>query len=177
MNITNDIKTIVLIALGVAGFGLLLFILNQNKDKYSQPETSSVKSFSLNHQYLILVIGAAKADVLNSLVINACPDYELCEILYQSTRFIWLGSKQQSASLFDELFTERVRVMSGEESEYDVYCVKLELRDYDSDGFNSGVSSVKRFDAFRKLADMSKIVSVSERLPASSYQNRNLYER
>ena len=177
MNINDDIKTIILIALGVVGIGLIFFLLNQpssSSDKINLEPKIKLESSKL--QYLILVISAAKADILNSLSRNYSPDYDLCDKLYQSTKFIWFGSKQQSLSLFDDIFSER-GVSYGNESEYDVYFVKIEIKDYNEDGFNSGVSSIKRIDAFRKLADLGKILDISERSPASAYKNRDLYNR
>ena len=178
MNINNDIKTIILIALGFVGIGLIFFLLNEassNSDKkISEPK---IKLESSRLQDLILVIGEAKADILNNLKTNDSLDYDLCEKLYQSTKFIWIGSKQQSLTLYDDLFLERGGLKYEEQSEYDVYFVKLELKNYNEDGFNSRVSSIKRIDAFRELANVGKVIAISERLPASSYQDRDLYER
>ena len=177
MNINDDVKTIILIALGVVGVGLIFFLLNQpssNSDK-KNPEPK-IKLEASKLQYLILVISAAKADILNSLSINYFPDYDLCDKLYQSTKFIWFGSKQESLALFDDIFSER-GVGYGNESEYDVYFVKIEIENYSEDGFDSGVSSIKRIDAFRKLSDLGKVLDRSKRLPANAYQQRNLYNR
>lgn len=175
MNINSDVKTIIIIALGITGLGFLLFALNQSSEPVKHKKTVSRLSI-VNHQYLILVISAAKADILDVLSKNYSPDYDLCDQLYQSTKFIWFGSKQESLALFDEIFSER-GVGYGNESEYDVYFVKIEIKDYSEDGFDSGVSSIKRIDAFRKLSDLGKILDISKRLPASAYQQRNLYNR
>ena len=175
MNINTDIKTIIVVALGITGLGFLLFTLNQSNKSVDQKQTIS-KLSTVNYQHLILVISAAKSDILNSLSKNYSPDYDLCDKLYQSTKFIWFGSKQESLALFDDIFSER-GVGYGNESEYDVYFVKIEIKDYNEDGFNSGVSSIKRIDAFRKLSDLGKVLDISKRLPANAYQQRNLYNR
>jgi len=175
MNINSDIRTIVIIALGLTGFGLLLF-LHSSRDNQSVQETPK-QAYPIHCQYLVLVIGANKADILNNLGINDDLDYDLCEKLYQSTKFIWVGSKQQSLSLFGDSFAQRGSLGYGQQSEYDVYFVKIELLNYNEDGFDAEVSSIKRIDAFRKLADVGKIVAISERLSASSYQRKNLYNR
>jgi hypothetical protein len=175
MNINTDIKTIIVIALGITGLGFLLFTLNQSNKSTDQKQTIP-KLSTVNYQHLILVISATKADILDTLSINHSPDNDLCDKLYQSTKFIWFGSKQQSLALFDDIFSER-GVGYGNESEYDVYFVKIEIKDYSEDGFNSGVSSIKRIDAFRNLSDLGKILDISKRLPANAYQQRNLYNR
>jgi len=177
MNINNDIRTILLISLGITGLGFLLFTLNQNQSNSIEQRTPISKSYPPNYQYLILVISDSKADILNDLNVNSCPDYDLCDKLYQSTKFIWVGSKQQSLSLFGDSFAQRGSLGYGQQSEYDVYFVKIELLNYNEDGFDAEVSSIKRIDAFRKLADVGKIVAISERLSASSYQRKNLYNR
>jgi len=177
MNINNDIRTILFISLGITGLGFLLFILNQNQNDSIEQKTPIKKPYAPNYKYLILVISDSKADILNSLNVNSYPDYDLCDKLYQSTKFIWTGSEQQSISLFGDLFAQRDSVVYSQRSEYDVYFVKIENLNYNEDGFDAEASSIKRIDAFRKLADVGKIVSISERLPASSYQNRNLYNR
>ncbi|MCA6623225.1 MAG: hypothetical protein IM542_11775 [Pseudanabaena sp. M165S2SP1A06QC] len=179
MRISDDhIKTIVLIALGTFAIGLVLFLFKQSSSNENQESNKPKAKFQpLKIQNLILVIGAAKADVLNNLSINSSPDYNLCDKLYESTKFIWIGSEQQGLSSFRSLFTQEVGLAHSQESEYDVYFVKIELRNYNEDGFNPEVSSVQRIDAFRKLSDVGKVISISERLPPDSYQNKNLYER
>lgn len=175
MNINTDIKTIIVISLGITGLGFLLFILNQSNKSVDKKQTISNLS-TVNYQHLILVISAAKADILDALSKNSSPDYDLCDKLYQSTKFIWFGSKQQSLALFDDIFSES-GVGYGNESEYDVYFMKIEIKGYGEDGFDSGVSSIKRIDAFRKLSDLGKVLDISKRLPANAYQQRNLYNR
>jgi len=178
MNISEDIKIIILIAMGVTGVGLILFLLNQpSSNSEKNPKEPKVKLQSSNTQYLILVIGSAKSNILDSLKINISPDYDLCEKLYQSSKFIWIGSQPQSLSLFDDLFSQSVGIEYGQKSEYDVYFVKIELLNYNENGFDAEVSSINRIDAFRQLENVGKVIAISNRLPASSYQRRNLYER
>ena len=179
MRISDDhIKTIVLIAFGTFAIGLALFLFNQLSSNENQESSKPKAKFPPTRiQNLILVIGAAKADVIDNLNINSSPDYDLCDKLYESTKFIWIGFEQQGLSSFRSLFTQEVGVAHDQESEYDVYFVRIELRNYNEDGFNPEVSSVQRIDAFRKLSDLGKVISISERLPPDSYQNKNLYER
>ena len=133
-------------------------------------------TLSPSYHCLVLVIGATKANILKFIKEGYSPNHDLCEELYQSTKFLWFGSENQCSSRFDGLFTDREGNYAGD-SEYDVYFVKVLLKNYNESGFNSGISSIKRIDAFRQLTHVGKVIAISKRLPASSYQHRNLYER
>ena len=154
-NIDNNIKIIVLIALGFTCVGLILFLLNRSTEQDNQER--KVTNFQLSqNKYLILVIGVDNVDFINSLSQNNCPDYKICEELYKATEFLWIGSNDD-LSKFDELFSKKPELEYREKSEYDVYFVKFQLTTYNDLGFSSGVSSLKRIDAFRKLAEIGKV--------------------
>jgi|JFJP01.1.fsa_nt_gi hypothetical protein len=128
------------------------------------------------YDYLLLSIRATKANVLQFLEQGKPPHLELCENLYQSTKFLWYGSGKE-ISRFDELFLDTTTMKNEENSEYDVYFVKIKIKNYKGDGFDSDISSLKRLDSFKKLPEIGEVVAISKRLPVGSSQNKGFYNR
>jgi hypothetical protein len=149
----------------------------------SNPPGSSISPFQkppiptppvITKQFLVLVVSHLQADFLKSLEAKGRINVNEGETLYEITKYLWLGDEsefyQRKANL------NRYLVSEGAESEYDIYLVYLELKKADK-GFNSNVDQLDRFDAFRKLADLSVNLTISPRLQMEAYENIGVYNR
>ncbi|GAP99678.1 hypothetical protein NIES2104_62440 [Leptolyngbya sp. NIES-2104] len=56
-----------------------------------------------------------------------------------------------------------------------MHFVSIELNQAES-GFEAGVSQIDRLDAFERLPEISKRVSVSPRLPSRAYRQTGVYK-
>ncbi|MDW8363127.1 MAG: hypothetical protein RMK74_12060 [Myxococcales bacterium] len=90
--------------------------------------------------------------------------------------WIWVGEPGDFAATgLAEWFVPGRGV--SEESEYDVYLVKVPVEGREP-GFERGAASLQRVDAFRRIAGRETRVEVSERLPSDAYKNgASLYPR
>ena len=146
---------------------------------YPHPPSSTVQTPPIQRitkQYLVLVVFASQADLLESLQTKRRIDITDGEALYEITKYLWLGSEtdfnQRIASI------DQYLVSKGEESEYDIYLVYIELNQAD-ERFKSNVDQVDRYDAFRNLADADLEVKfeISSRLQMEAYGNFDVYNR
>ena len=125
-------------------------------------------------QVLILVISASQVEFLESLKDKNPIDVSDAELLYQITRYLWLGSETEISQKIPDI--NEYSVVKGSESEYNIYLVEIKLKQ-DDEGFKPNVNQLDRYDAFRKLADLAGEVKVSDRLPIEAYENLEVYSR
>ena len=196
MNIRREkMEFIVLIAFAITAIGYWIYILNQQKQQTTRGEeprqdnpnplaptvstgqTPSIPTPSIpkvTNQFLILVVSHSQADFLKSLVAKSRMNSNDGESLYEITKYLWLGSETEYSQIQRNIM--EYSVPKGEESEYDIYLVYIELNQAD-EGFNSNVDQLDRYDAFRKLADLSVDIKVSDRLQMEAYGNIEVYNR
>lgn len=197
MNIRSDnIKFIVLIAFAITAIGYFIYILNQPKQKQTTPREEPRQSNSnppvisiptvqtppiptpplkiITKQFLVLVVSHSQADFLESLKAKRRIDFKDGESLYEITKYLWLGSETEYSKIEPNI--GKYSVAKGAESEYDIYLVCIELNQADK-GFNSSVDQLDRYDAFRKLADLSVNLTISPRLQMEAYGNIEVYNR
>ncbi len=138
------------------------------------PKVQAPPTQRITKQFLVLVVSASQADFLESLKAKKLIDFSDGENLYEVTKYLWLGSEtdfqQKRAS------TNPYTVSKGEESEYDIYLVYIELNQAD-EGFKHNVNQLDRYDAFRNLADLEVKFKISPRLQMEAYGNFDVYNR
>jgi hypothetical protein len=150
--------------------------LRQPDPNPPSPTVQAPPTQRITKQYLVLVVSASQADLLESLQTKGRIDFSDGEALYEITKYLWLGSEtdlnQRRASI------NQYSVSKGEESEYDIYLVYIELNQAD-ERFKSNVDQVDRYDAFRNLADADLEVKfeISPRLQMEAYGNFDVYNR
>lgn len=129
----------------------------------------------ITKQFLVLVVSHLQADFLESLKAKRRIDFKDGESLYEITKYLWLGDESKYFKIKDNL--SQYSVSKGQESEYDICLVSIELNQADQ-GFNSNVNQLDRYDAFRKLADLSSVnLTISPRLQMEAYENIGVYNR
>ena len=128
----------------------------------------------ITKQFLVLVVSHLQADFLESLKAKRRIDFKDGESLYEITKYLWLGDESKYFKIKDNL--SQYSVSKGQESEYDICLVYLELNQAD-EGFKPNVNQLNRFDAFRKLADLSVNLTISPRLQMEAYENIGVYNR
>ena len=153
------------------------------RDKQEKDETrleSSTKKLN-NKQVstaytLVVAIRYTKSDILYGLQKGDYISVENADKLYQLAKFLWLGSQQDFRSNFSNLFLPHyVGINPSEESEYDIYLLKIQIQEYD-EGFATNAKSNRRFDAFQRLSKIGKLADVSRRLPAIACENKGFYQ-
>jgi hypothetical protein len=196
MNIrSEDMKFIVLIAFAITAIGYFIYRLNQQKQETTRgeeprpynttplsPTVSTVQTPSIitssipknTNQFLILVVSHSQADFLKSLVAKSRINSNDGESLYEITKYLWLGSETEYSKIKSNI--SEYLVAKGEESEYDIYLVYIKL-DQADEGFTSNVDQLDRYDAFRKLADLSVNLTISDRLQMEAYGKIEVYNR
>lgn len=181
-----SIKYILLIAFIFTGVGVILYLLDQNQKKSKRDRTSrpqgdyspispSVRRRALPQKnILILVINADNNErIIDTLKTEGKVTSDIWENLYNSMEALWMGKLGE----FDEtgLNSNLFAPESSEFSEYDVYFVKIELKE-DIQGFDHNRNSLERFDAFEKLTQTEHTVTnISQRLSIRSTENSYLY--
>ncbi|MCF3626925.1 hypothetical protein L2E65_19320 [Planktothrix agardhii 1801] len=195
MNIGSDnIKFIVLIAFAITAIGYFIYILNQQQQttRREEPEKSNSNPLAssiytvqtppiltppvkkITKQFLVLVVSHLQSDFLKSLEAKGQINVNEGETLYEITEYLWLGSETEYSKIEPNI--TKYSVAKGAESEYDIYLVSIELNQAD-EGFNSNVNQLDRYDAFRKLADLSVNLTISPRLQMEAYGNIGVYSR
>ncbi|MDJ0535926.1 MAG: hypothetical protein QNJ70_26125 [Xenococcaceae cyanobacterium MO_207.B15] len=129
-----------------------------------------------NPDILVLVINVGKDNIIQLLQKNGQVTRDNYQDLYTATQAVWIGSENEFSQHFENWFSENTKITKDEQSEYDVYLVKITLKG-DDPGFKSDANTLERFDAFCRLPENSKKVLVSPRLPSKAYGNENLYNR
>jgi hypothetical protein len=125
-------------------------------------------------QFLVLVISATQAEFLESLRAKRRIDMSDGERLYEITKYLWLGSKNDFNQ--GEASINQYSVSEGEESEYDIYLVYFKLKQPD-EGFKPNINQLDRYDAFRKLDYLGIDFEISHRLQMEAYGNFEVYNR
>ncbi|CAD5930718.1 hypothetical protein [Planktothrix agardhii] len=145
------------------------FTVQNSSDKTLPPPLSSIK-------FLVLVVSHLQADFLESLKGKRQINLNEGETLYEITKYLWLGSETEYSKIKANI--SDYSVAKGEESEYDIYLVYIELKDAD-EGFKPKVNQLDRFDAFRNLAlaDLPVNLTISPRLQMEAYGNIGVYSR
>jgi hypothetical protein len=192
----ENIKFVVLIAFAITAIGYFIYKLNKPKQQQttrreepeksnSNPLDSSIYTVQtppiptptvqkITKQFLVLVVSHAQAGFLESLKAKRRIDFKDGESLYEVTKYLWLGDETEYSKIEPNI--GKYSVAKGAESEYDIYLVYIELNQSD-EGFNSNVDQLDRYDAFRKLADLSVNLTISPRLQMEAYENIGVYNR
>jgi hypothetical protein len=128
--------------------------------KPASPIVEKVKKYSL-----IVAIPVNKANVIDS-------DSFSYEALYKATRFLSLVETEE----VDNFSSKTNQVKAIDDSEYDVYLIKLDLNKYDH-RFERDVDQVDRYDAFCDLRNLVTNTVISQRLTMDASSAFNLYSR
>lgn len=146
------------------------FTVQNPSDKTLPPSPNP----TITKQFLVLVVSHAEAGFLESLQAKESIDFKDGESLYEITKYLWVGTEDKYSKIKANI--SDYSVAKGAESEYDIYLVSIELNQAD-EGFNSNVNQLDRYDAFRKLADLSVNFTISPRLRIEAYENIGVYNR
>lgn len=146
------------------------FTVQNSSDKTLPPSPNP----TITKQFLVLVVSHAEAGFLESLQAKESIDFKDGESLYEITKYLWVGTEDKYSKIKANI--SDYSVAKGAESEYDIYLVSIELNQAD-EGFNSNVNQLDRYDAFRKLADLSVNFTISPRLRIEAYENIGVYNR
>ena len=146
------------------------FTVQNPSDKTLPPSPNP----TITKQFLVLVVSHAEAGFLESLQAKRRIDFKDGESLYEITKYLWVGTEDKYSKIKANI--SDYSVAKGAESEYDIYLVSIELNQAD-EGFNSNVNQLDRYDAFRKLADLSVNFTISPRLRIEAYENIGVYNR
>ncbi len=182
---SEPMKFTVLIAFGITAVGYWLYKLNQQRQQQPtrreelQPYTSSPPSsvspvIKVTKQFLVLVISASQADLLKLIKNKKHIDLSDGEALYEVTKYLWLGSETEFSNKTANI--SQYSVPQGEETEYDIYLVYIELKQSNK-GLKSNVNQLDRYDAFRELVNLVVNFQVSPRLKIEAYENIEVYSR
>lgn len=176
-------KNIIMLLCGFAivAIGYLIFSNNQQEKQGQSSEKEEAKDTPVPSkipQTLVLVINALKAEIAETLKRQGKINPDDCQAIYRDTESLWIGYQSNLSSQLKNCFStsNQFVVPEGEESEYDVYLVQIELEDTDK-GFKQNADQLARIDAFRRLADLSVNVKVSPRLRVNAYQDTGVYKR
>ncbi|MBE9191646.1 hypothetical protein IQ230_15075 [Gloeocapsopsis crepidinum LEGE 06123] len=179
---SGNMVFIALITFAVTAVGYLLYKSNQPEQKNNFTETtkndnnnySNPPIQKIDQHFLVLAVDAKKASLIQSLKNKEYISLRDGEEIYDATQYLWLGSE----STFNQKKSnmKKYRVLSGEESEYDIYLLYLKLSQSD-EGFEPNLNQLARYDAFRKLADLTIDFEISPRLQMEACTNFELYSR
>ena len=191
----ENIKFKVAIAFAITAIGYFIYKINKQKKQQTNPSEENIKSSNdpsftvqnpldktlppspnpiITKQFLVLVVSHAEAGFLESLKAKGSIDFKDGESLYEITKYLWVVTEDKYSKI--EANISDYSVAKGAESEYDIYLVSIELNQAD-EGFNSNVNQLDRYDAFRKLADLSVNLTISPRLQMEAYENIGVYNR
>jgi len=119
---------------------------------------------------LVLVINAGKTLLINAIKKEGIHKMDPDE-LYRSTQSLWFGEKSEfETSDLASCFDESKKVTDENESEYDVYLIRLKLNN-EVIGFHQDADDLDRMDAFESLIKNRNPVKISERLSHGSALN------
>ncbi|MGF1981102.1 MAG: hypothetical protein RMY30_036720 [Nostoc sp. CmiSLP01] len=169
MNYINVAFVILLAFVIIAVFYFAASFLKQDARRTPNPVNSNNAD-----NILVLVLNAVRKNLIDALQTNGQVTSNNWEELYTATQVLWVGSESVFVNEFQTWFNENRKITEEEQSEYDVYLVKIYLRN-DEPGFKDGASQVERYFAFRNLPDNSQQLLVSPRLSSKAYGNANLY--
>lgn len=158
----------------------LIYVLDQKENRTSVDD-SSTRTLRTNlpkEQILVLVINVGKATVINNLRNKTTLESSDGEQLCDATELLWVGSQEEFNSIFQKCFisNNEFQVPEDQESEYDIYLVKIQLKQAEK-GFLKDGNKIDRMDAFRNLANLAvaRSFEVSPRLKVEAYQNTDVY--
>jgi hypothetical protein len=175
----NGIMLIVLIALLIVAVSIVIYSIDNQKrvplvlnNESDQP--SQIPLEKLAEKILVLVINSQKKNCLDKIMSQSGEiKSEDCKELYRATSFLWMGNEQNQLARFRN-FENLDNYVANEESEYDVYLIKIILPKM-SIGFLENADQLDRLDAFQLLAGCT--ADISRRLKVSVYENTNVYSR
>jgi hypothetical protein len=189
----TPMKFIVLTAFVIVAVGFVIYLLNQEKQQPQQrsdrgddspppparrstPTPSRPPVATVTKECLILVIDAAHGDVVESIRSKGRIEPEDCTLLYEATKCLSM-KPENGVTQFSQVINQD-RVPPGEElSEFDVYLVKIELRQPDA-GLGGNVDNqLDRQDAFNRLPQLAANIQVSERLRMEAAERFDVYYR
>ncbi|MFM2061047.1 MAG: hypothetical protein RLZZ507_717 [Cyanobacteriota bacterium] len=185
---SENMKVTVVIAFGVVAIGYWVWKVNNEKQKQPQKQTRGLEirpaKYDYNlpspsvqritKQFLVLVISASQVDFLNSILEKRSIDSNDGEQLYELTKYLWTGSESDYRTIQPNI--SRYQVSPGQESEYDICLVYIQLKRIDP-GFQPNVNQLDRYDAFRKLSDLTVDFNISPRLQMEAYGDFAVYNR
>lgn len=117
----------------------------------------------------VLVINASNRSVIEALREQGALSAVTPAALYEGTQALWHGPTDVAGRRgILNGFDGQPAVEGRQETEYDVYHVRFALPDLE-DGFAKDAVPSDRIDAFETAAAHASDVTVSDRLPASSY--------
>ncbi|MGM3306056.1 hypothetical protein ACSQ6I_08750 [Anabaena sp. WFMT] len=187
MSIRSDnMKIIVLIGFVTVAVGYWVYIINHKKEpqqETNKPEIRPPESVSnppsspvqrITRQFLVLVISASQIDFLNSLSAKRQIDVIDGEKLYELTKYLWTGSDADYQQIKSNI--SRYQIYPEQQSEYDICLVYIELKRIDP-AFQPNVNQLDRYDAFRKLGDLTVNFEISSRLQMEAYGDFAVYNR
>lgn len=129
-----------------------------------------------NSWFLVLVVNVRHQELLEEIREQRTILPEQCDALYHATQFLRMGNLAEfKQSSLNERKIEEFANSQFHPSEYDVHFVSIELNHAES-GFEAGVSQIDRLDAFERLPEILKRVSVSPRLPSRAYRQTGVYK-
>jgi hypothetical protein len=189
MNLSDiTMEFIVLIAFVITAVGYWVYLLNYQQQQQSthrkesrqykpSPPFSTAQSSPtqrITKQFLVLVVSASQENFIESLGAKRYINYADGTTLYEITKYLWLGSKTSFSE--NKSNVNQYEVSLGEESEYDIYLVYIELNKAD-EGFEPNVGQLDRYYAFRNLGELANNFTISPRLQMEAYGNFDVYSR
>lgn len=184
----GDIKLVLIVALVLTG---IAFIRSRTKSKpgsqqrtlrqdslsgtprsFSTPRSTS--DFSAKKNILFLVLKNYKVkDVIGKLKQGDITDGIIDEVFsIPAIEALWQGTEDEFPQTLEQCFS---KPEASNQSEYDVYLVKIEL-DKPYEEFKKGSSSMSRYKAFRQLiGTSSQKITVSKRISGTDYDTSVLY--
>jgi len=176
----NNVNAVLLIAFVLVSVGFVINYLNEKSQQEKQDcNSSSANKYSVTSNQkniLILVINANRDDLINSLEEKNGITKADWEKLYNATQFLWVGTALEFSN--SDIFNcfSRSNTVNFDTSEYDVYFIRIDLSERDS-GFQPDVLQIDRRDAFQRLPETSRGISISPRLSSEAYSGKGFYNR
>lgn len=149
---------------------------NSQHQNFQVPPTVPQKSqnIPIPKKYSLIVAISASKEAVFSALSNDVANKRSYEELYKATQSLSIFQTEQ-VQLQDQ--TSKFNVAEASEySEYDVYLVKLDLRQRD-DRFGPNQDQMDRYDAFRNLPNLVTSIDVSKRLTMDVCTFFKLYVR
>lgn len=177
----NNAGAVLLIAFVLVSIGFLLHTLDkkfqQEEQGWNNSSTNRNSVTSLNQKsILVLVINAEREDLINILREKNRITESDWEELYNATQFLWIGTAPEFSNSDIFNYFSKGNTVNLDTSEYDVYFIRIDLSKPDP-GFQSGVLQIDRRDAFQRLPETSRGISISPRLSSEAYSGKGFHNR
>jgi hypothetical protein len=165
-----ETRYIVLLALFLAAGGYYLC-----SRKFPSPLGLTPPPPTPQRMILVLVVNAARTDVLERLKAEGKVPMGIGKELYLATQALWMGTKAgfELSPLRSWFADEKAATVP---SEYDVQLVRVDISVGD-EGFLPGANQMARIDAFARLALTTPWVELSPRVPSEAYGITEVYSR